>query len=361
MKGESKKTNAVKPDWKTLKALCQIHSTPGDEGDAAAFMKQSWEACGWKTSVLGRYAITAKSPQWIDGRPTVLLCAHLDSPGLIIQQLIEEKKGIAIPLGGVHMPERKSVPVLIKGRDGLFKGAIMNDDSTLGFFSSTGEMEKGKDNYVVTSQTTLHRGDRICFAPHFNLDDDGFVNATFLDNRIGCWALIQTAKTLGETKQKVNVVLAATGEEEMTGFGADVLAGEIRADLTVCLDATYVSPSQDVDFHNGPVLTVCDKSTLLSPAVCRAVEKVFDRWHLPLQEEIYNYSGTDSRAFPKQAIARPVLALLLATEGNHSDIETASVLDAVMYEGMCLKFCTDDVAIQMIADAWDEWGTARGK
>ena len=43
-------------EWDDLKALCSIHSTPGDEGDAAAFMLNAWADCGWNTSTLGRYA-----------------------------------------------------------------------------------------------------------------------------------------------------------------------------------------------------------------------------------------------------------------------------------------------------------------
>ena len=173
--------------------------------------------------------------------------------------------------------------------------------------------------------------------------------------------MIQIARKLNAKVQKVNVVLAATAQEEMTGFGADVLAGKLAADITVCLDATYTDEFQGICLGGGPVLTVSDKSTLLGPEVCKAVEDVFARWQMPFQQEYYNYSGTDSRAFPKQANDRPVLALLLATEGNHTQTETASEEDICSYERMCLNFCMDDVALQMIVDAWNSWGAVRVK
>ena len=352
----AKITQLSKDEWNDLKSLCLVHSTPGDERDAAAFLKSAWEECSWPTSVFGRYAVVAKSPNWVEGRPTVLLCAHLDSPGFIIQQLLDEYHGIAITLGGTSVQGDKSLPVLIKGRDGSFKGKVKDHDPV--FLLLGGE---NTHPFLVTSKSPLHRGDRVCFAPHFKLDSDGIVHATFLDNRIGCWALLQVARKLRKSTQKVNVILAATAEEEMTGFGADVLSEQIHADVTICLDATYISDDQGIKFGGGPVLTVCDKSTLLDPVICKAVEDVFSRWKMPLQQEIYNYSGTDARAFPKQGNACPVLALLLATNGNHTHNETASARDVCFYKEMCLNFCMDDIALRMIADAWNSWGAGRCK
>jgi putative aminopeptidase FrvX len=46
-----------------------------------------------------------------------------------------------------------------------------------------------------------------------------------------------------------------------------------------------------------------------------------------LQTEVYNYSGTDARAFPHQGLPAPVYALLLPTRGNHTPTETAHVAD----------------------------------
>ena len=338
-------------EWNDLKALCLIHSTPGDEGEAARFMLDAWKNSGWKTSTLGRYAVLAKSPKWIEGRPTVLLCAHLDSPGFIVQKLIDEHTGIAISLGGPHLT-RSHASALVKSGETFHKGKLESvHNSSLGL-----KYPKESDNYFIYAGKTLKRGDRICFMPQCSRFSNGLVKASFLDNRVGCWALLQVARKLKNEATNANVVLAATAQEEMTGFGADVLAGQIHADVTVCLDATYIDEEQGILFGGGPVLTVCDKSTLLCLEVCKSVEDVFARWHLPLQQEYYNYSGTDSRAFPKQANERPVLALLLATKGNHSPNETAFEKDILLYEKMCLDFCMDDVALQMIVDAWNSWG-----
>ncbi|MBP5640970.1 MAG: hypothetical protein J6X55_15920 [Victivallales bacterium] len=326
-----------------LKALCLMHSTPGDEVAPVVFLRDVWNDSGWKTNAYGRYAMVAQSPKWDNSRPTILLCAHADSPGFIIQKLVKDGMGTAISLGSPRTGY-KNANVLVKGKNGFYKAKLKVEDC----FSN---------EYPIVSKDKIQRGDRVCFLPQYHKTADGYVKATFLDNRVGCWVLAQIPRMLDSKKQAVNVVLAVTGGEEMTGFGADVLADNVHADLTVCLDATYADDSQNVFLGRGPVLTVSDKSVLLSPAVCCAVKKVFRRWKIPLQEEIYNYSGTDSRAFPNHGSSRPVLAVLIPSEGNHSPQETVSVDDLIAYMYSSLKFCTDETALKQISEAWDEWMT----
>jgi endoglucanase len=153
------------------------------------------------------------------------------------------------------------------------------------------------------------------------------MNSAFLDNRLGCYVLCALATRADLFGGEFRVVLGATASEEMGGFGARVLAAAVRPDLVVCLDATYEAPEQGVLLGQGPVLTLSDASVLLS---CRRRDQVcrfFAGAGVALQTEVYNYSGTDARAFPRQGLPAPVLPLLVATRGNHSPVETAALDD----------------------------------
>jgi len=85
-----------------------------------------------------------------------------------------------------------------------------------------------------------------------------------------------------------------------------------------------------VNIGLGPVLTLSDASVILSCATRDKVREIFRNVGIPLQTEVYNYSGTDAKAFPLAGLKCPVLALLIATLGNHSPIESASVDDVEM-------------------------------
>lgn len=297
-------------NWKILRDLIYRHSTPGDEGDVMSLMRGKWESEGWCVRELGGKALVARSPGWRDGRPSVLICAHADSPGYIIQSLVSDNEGNAIALGGPHL-RRSEKAVSIKARDGrVFRGKIRSS--------------AGGERFTVSSVDTLERGGRICWRPFFQESGD-YITTPFLDNRIGCFIL----HCLSEHAWNCNVELAVTGTEEFLGFGAAALAANVKPDLVLVLDVTYVDNEQHVLFGQGPVVTVCDKSIALSPQQVNALFELCGRWGLPLQDEYYDYSGTDAVAFGRAGHTCPVLPLLVPTEGSHSSREKLCKADVL--------------------------------
>jgi endoglucanase len=176
----------------------------------------------------------------------------------------------------------------------------------------------------MPSLAGVRPGDRLCFHGALAAAADGRLTGPFLDNRLGCAVLCELARRLATAATGVNVVLGATACEEMGGFGAPVLAQAIRPDLVICLDATYDSAETDVHLGGGPVLTLSDASVLLG---CRERDRALEfaaAAGISLQTEVYNYSGTDARAFPHLGLPGRVYPLLLPTTGNHSPQETAA-------------------------------------
>ena len=296
-------------NWGILKELVFKHSTPGDEEAVFSFLRGKWEDSGWTVRTLGGKALAARSPNWREGHPSVLICAHADSPGYIVQSLVSDNEGIAINLGGPHI-SRNGEAVSIKGRDGKIFGGRLYEPCD-------GQMK-------VSSAKCLERGQRICWKPVFK-DEGDYLVAPFLDNRFGCFLL----HCLSDCPCDCNVELAVTGTEEFLGFGAAALAANAKPDLVLVLDVTYVDEAQQVLFGKGPVVTVCDKSIALNRRQLEALHGLCREWGVPLQEEYYNYSGTDAAAFGKAGHCCPVLPLLLPTEGNHGSREKLCKADVL--------------------------------
>ncbi len=312
--------------WDILKRLTALHCTPGDEDDAVALLKEWWLENGWNVVSCGRQALIAGAAGK-KGAPNVLVCAHADSPGYIIQQCLTSRKGIAITLGGPH-PAGKKEKVSIKREDGsCFEGTLCG-------------IESSKD-CIVTSREKLSRGQRVCWPAKYR-EENGYVEAPFLDNRIGCAVIYELAKR----RYECNVTLAVTGTEEFLGFGAAAVAAAVKPDMVIVLDATYVDSAQNVFFGGGPVLTVCDKSVMIGPRQVRALESLCHRWDLPLQTEIYNFSGTDAAAFGRAGHSCPVLPLLVPTEGNHTRLEKADMRDMENLHGLIVKLLDNPGAVE---------------
>ena len=311
--------------------LLKCHATPGDEDEVAEILLNAWKEAGWKTQSLGRYAVTATCEP--EGNPanakTVLVCAHMDSPGFIVQSINEDGSANAVNIGYPHFDEEE-VAVIVKQADGCKISATLSNHA------------EQKDAYQLSAASPLMRGDRVCYAAEPSVHD-GVIESPFLDDRLGCYALCEIAKSIKSSN--LRIMLAATSGEEFTGVGASVLAAHCKPDLVICLDATYEEEVQNVLIGNGPVLTVTDKSVLLGQKTVESIKRHCAAWNIPLQTEIYNFSGTDARAFPSQGVTAPVLPILIPTTGNHTPLEKAAMKDIEALNKLLFKLCMDETAV----------------
>ena len=297
--------------------LLGCHSTPGDEEEVRQYLISKWNKTALKVRRHGQYAISAQLDEVKDDRPTVLVCAHMDSPGYTVEQIDKNTLRI-IKLGGPHF-DSETTPGVIKTRTGKSRVQIVRSEG-----------DGGKDYYALTYDKPVDFGDRVCFYADPEIDHEGLISSPFLDNRIGCYVLCQLAESKAIFENaSCNLVLGATGCEEVGCIGAAVLAAAVKPDFVICLDATYENPRQNVLIGSGPVLTLSDASVILSCEVRDKAINLFQRSEIPLQTEVYNYSGTDAKAFPLVGLECPVFALLVACSGNHSPRETASTSDVL--------------------------------
>ena len=297
---------------RALRDLCALHATPGDEGAVFDFLTRRWRAQGLDVRRLGAYAVLAE-PGARKKSDTLLLMAHADSPGFAVSAVRSPTELEVIALGGVAPQGGESLMLKTGGRP---------RPATL----------QPPDENWTRSQPLLARlsgpyagarkGDRLCWAPFWE-EADGLVTSPFLDDRAACALVALWHERFAALLPEFNVLVAATAMEEVNGFGADVLARAVRADAVLALDVTYENAAQGVALGQGPVITLSDASCLLAPALR---DRLLD-CGVPLQTEVYNNSGTDARAVPRQGVATPVVPLLLTTRGNHAPRETLAAAD----------------------------------
>lgn len=303
-------------DLEELRTFCRLHATPGDEGEVFAELLRRWREQGLDTRRLGRYAVVAESGERKKS-DTVLLVAHADSPGFVVTAVKSPVELSVIVLGGIR--PKGGERLLLKTAAGLFPARLE---------APPDEWGRTDDLQVVLDAPCegVQKGDRLCWDFAWS-EAEGRVVSPFLDNRIGCALIAAWMEVHRGLLADFNVVLAATAMEEVNGFGANVLAREVAADAVVVLDVTYASTAQGVAMGGGPVVTLADASVLLAPVLRDRLLAC----GVPLQTEVYNFSGTDARAFPAMGRAVPVAPVLLATEGNHGPQESIAVADLMAW------------------------------
>jgi putative aminopeptidase FrvX len=320
-----------------LVELLRCHSTPGDEDEVASRLLRHWRDAGWHATAHGRYAVSAVAPWNAADRPTVLVCAHMDSPGFAVESRQNGSLRL-VRLGGPRF-EEPAVPGVLKSSAGRFDVSIRGE-------------EEDESALFIDDDVEACPGDRVCFRAAPVLTPEGVLESPFLDNRLGCFVVAELASQL-RSDPGVNVVVGATASEEFGGFGAPVLARTVEPDLVFCVDATYEVPEQGVLLGGGPVLTLSDASVLLNGRVRDTVQNLFDDFGVPLQTEVYDRSGTDARAFPHQGLAALVLPLLLPSTGNHSPVERASMIDVRWLIEALRGLCRARAADQLLGLTFD--------
>lgn len=298
---------------KTLRTFCSLHATPGDEGEVFEALLRRWRAQGLDTERLGTYAVVA-TPGERKKADTLLLVAHADSPGFIVSAVRSPTELEVLVLGGI---EPVAAELALKTAEGCFSAHLHAPEDP--------EAWTRRQPLRVTLPVpcaSVRKGDRLCWVAHWE-EEGGRIVSPFLDNRIACALIADWYDRHAALLPEVNVVLGATAMEEVNGFGASVLARQVRADAVLALDVTYENERQSVAMGQGPVVTLSDASALLSPALRDRLLAC----GVPLQTEVYNFSGTDARAFPQQGLPTPVVPLLLPTRGNHSPRESLSCAD----------------------------------
>ncbi len=300
----------------TLKTFCGLHGTPGDEGEVFAELRRRWMQQGLDVTQLGAYALYAQ-PGERKKSDTVLLMAHADSPGFTVESVVSPTEVNVLVLGGIAAAKYAGAELMLKTASERVVGRLQAVEEDV-VWTRTETLRVVLD----TPCTSVQKGDRLAWVPSWE-EQEGFVTSPFLDNRIGCALVADWFEAHAAELADYNVIVAATAMEEVTGFGANVLARHVGADAVIALDVTYESEHQGVKMGQGPVVTLSDNSVILSPAFR---DKLLG-CGVALQTEVYNYSGTDARAFPAQGVPTPVVPLLLATDGNHSPREKIAIAD----------------------------------
>lgn len=304
----------LKLTW--LLDLLRLHATPGDEDEVREYLTEEFDKMGLLVRNHGPYAMSAVVGEYREELPTVLVCGHMDSPGFIVEQIAKPKLKV-VKLGGAHF-EEDEVKAVLKTASAQFPVTLKKE---------TKENEDDDTIFYCEYVAGVKLGDRVCYYSDPQLDQDGILTSPFLDNRVGCYMLLELASAYRDKEFPFNLVLGANGTEEMCGFGARVLANAVKPDFVVCVDATYTSKEQRISMGDGPVVTLSDASVLMSIKQRESLLELFYDFGVYIQTEVYNYSGTDSKAFPMLGLPATVIALLLPTEGNHTPEEKCNVED----------------------------------
>lgn len=274
---------------------------------------------------------------------TVMLEAHCDEIGMIVQHITDGGYIFVNKLGGSDSTIARAKRVNIHARNGIVSGVTGNTAIHLqDKKNGGGEQPKWKDIYVdigVSSKeealNLVQVGDPITYADDYDYLSDEIISGRALDNRIGGFIIAQVLKRLKDRRDelKVNVVALNSVQEEVGGYGARMMSYRIDPDAALVTDVTHATDTPGIDHKEHGKVTLGGGPSIQHgganhPKIVEFIEGVAQKNEIGLQHEATSVrTGTDTDSIFYQKTGIPSALISLPLRYMHSPVETASFQD----------------------------------
>ncbi|HXF83234.1 MAG TPA: M42 family metallopeptidase [bacterium] len=293
-----------------LQMLCEAFGVAGFEEEVRERVRALVEPLADEVRVdrLGNLLVTRRGR----GGFTLMLDAHLDEIGLIVNHIEPEGFLRFAAVGGWDARILPALPVTVRTREGRRLRGVIGTLPT--HVTRPAEREKpipledlfidvGARSAEEAAAWGLRVGDPAVPAVGFERLADDWLLGKALDDRVGCAVLVRVLEALRGADLDLTLVCCfAVGEE--TGLrGARTAAYAVNPDLALAVEGTVAAdlpgvpaPRQPAAVGRGPALTLADTSIIVHPRVVQALERIAAEAGIPFQYKRPLYGATDAGA-----------------------------------------------------------------
>jgi len=279
------------------------------------------------------------------GDLSVMLAAHTDEIGLMVNYIDEKGFLRFVTFGGWYAPVLSAQRVILHGSKGPVHGVIggkpphaMNEEDRKkapkieGMFIDVGasnQKEVARLGIEIGTPVTIDR----------ELADLGYrrVTGKAFDNRVGCVLL---ARTLQQMETQHTIYAVFTAQEEVGSKGARTSAFELEPDCAIATDVTFPGDHPEIKkkdsslvMGKGPAITVSDASgrgLIADRRMVAWLRSVADRKKIPYQLEVGHGGTTDASAIHLVRAGIPSTVISVPVRYIHSPVEVVDLRDIEM-------------------------------
>ncbi len=320
---------------KYLKELVKLRGVSGDEGEVINYIKDCCTklGCDVKTDKLGNVIAVKKGTS--DSGKKVMLCAHMDEVGLIIDTIDKSGTLKFAPVGGMDtrilvskrvLVGKKRIPGVIGIKAiHLLERADMNRPPKVTelYIDIGAKDDEEAKKYVQKGDTCIFAGDIVEYG-------DGMLKTRALDDRAGCAAILNAL----EGEYPVDVTAVFSVQEEVGLRGATVAAYSVKPDCAIVLEGTTCADMHDVPDHlrvtrigEGCAITMMDRSAIPDKRLKEFVVETADKNDIKWQYRSHTFGGTDAGAIQLSNEGVPVVNISTPCRYIHSPVSSMKISD----------------------------------
>jgi len=258
-------------------------------------------------------------------RKKLMLSAHMDEIGFIVNYIEEEGFIRFLPVGGFDPRTLLAQRVVIHGQEDVI-GIIGSKPVHL-----LTEEEKKKEIRLEELfidvglppervKGLVRIGDPITIERELKEVGDT-VSSKGLDDRLGVYVMLEALRQL--KVNEVDIYPVATVQEEVGVRGAAVSTYGIEPDIGIAIDITVASDLPQIEKHRqitrlgkGVAITVMDSYTISHPLLVTFLQKIAEDEQIPFQMEVMLRGGTDAGGMQRTKTGIPVATVSVPRDGS---------------------------------------------
>lgn len=310
-----------------LQRLCELYGPSGREEAVAEFLRRevAEHAAAVRLDALGNLIVRARAGT--EGGKRIMLAAHMDEIGLVINH-IDEKGFLRFgPVGGIF-------PLTLTGQRVRFASGLIgvigiepieapNDARLAKMYIDIGARSREE------AQSLVQVGDIAAMDRQFALAG-GRAIAKAMDDRVGCAVLVEVLRALQHSPYQVDVVF--TAQEEVGLRGATTSAYGLDPELAIAVDVTTTGDTPEarpmaVALGKGPAVKVMDAGMLAHVGVKDLLISVAQAHQIPYQREVLLAGSTDARAIQTVRSGVPAGTVSIPARYVHTASEMVDLED----------------------------------
>ena len=245
-------------------------------------------------------------------KPVVMLDAHSDEVGLIIQHIKPNGTLRFLPLGGWNKNALPSSKVLVRNALGEYIPGIIAAKPV--HFMSAAERQNpdlDMDNMVIDigacsakeakEDFHIRIGEPVVPATEFEYDEKhDLLFGKGFDCRIGCAAMLEALLRLEGKELPCDVVAVLSTQEELGPRNSKVTVNRISPDAAIVLEGCPADDTFTEDYAiqtamgKGPMFRHIDVSAICAPRFQRFTLDLAEQKGIPVQEAVRKGGGTNA-------------------------------------------------------------------
>jgi len=325
-----------------LKAICERPGAPGFEQQIRALVLEEVTPLVDEVSIDAMGNVIALKKGKKDKK--VMIAAHMDEIGFIVNHIDDEGFIRFHPLGGFDAKTLTSQRVIIHGKKDII-GVMGSKPIHLMKPEERSRAVPIEDYYIDTGLSkkellkSVEIGNPITRDRHL-IEMGNCINSKSLDNRVSVFILLEVLRALKNKKVPYDIYGVFTVQEEVGLRGAIKSAHLLDPDFGLGLDVTIAfdvpgaqSHEKVTELGKGAAIKIMDSSTISDYRMVSYLKKMATKNKIKWQPEVLPKGGTDTAGVQRSgkhgaiagAISIPLRHIHQTIEMAHKEDVTACI------------------------------------